>query len=270
MLAEFVIGKQAEGQPDVYYVRGTKSEDPNAIYLAKLKIDLSTKFGDWIEPDLLKIDRDKLTDIRSDNYSIDEGQGVVVQGEVTELERKSSSDPWKLIGLNNKTEELKTDTVLQIANNIDGMRLIGVRPKPQGINPDLSIDKKIVDSRELAAVLLGDMAARGFLYRVRPAQAEQRSSSPKRANSRPGPAKESAMPCISGRFSPARNLTSKRDFPNPPTSPRTPRKGTDAKSGSADSKAVDKAKGPEKKGRYLMVYATFDPKLVGEAPEEAQ
>ena len=148
MLAEFVIGKPAEGQTDVYYVRGTKTGDANAIYLAKLKIDLSTKFSDWIEPDLLKVDRDKLTDIRSDNYSIDETQGVVVPGEITELSRKTPNDPWKLNGLKDK-EEIKTDVVNQIVSNLDGLRLVGVRPKPQGVNPDLSIDKRVADSREL-------------------------------------------------------------------------------------------------------------------------
>ena len=93
VLAEFVVGKPAEGQTDVYYVRGTKTDDPNGIYLAKLKIDLSTKFGDWIEPDLLKVDRDKLTDIRSDNYSIDEQQGVLIPGEITELHTQDAQRP---------------------------------------------------------------------------------------------------------------------------------------------------------------------------------
>ena len=148
VLAEFVVGKPAEGQTDVYYVRGTKTDDPNGIYLAKLKIDLSTKFGDWIEPDLLKVDRDKLTDIRSDNYSIDEQQGVLIPGEITELTRKTPNDPWTLKGPDTKKEELKTDVVNQIVNNLDGLRLVGVRPKPPGINPDLSIDKKYADSRD--------------------------------------------------------------------------------------------------------------------------
>ncbi|HEV8000111.1 MAG TPA: DUF4340 domain-containing protein, partial [Planctomycetaceae bacterium] len=65
VLAEYVIGKKKEatgpGQGDLYYIRATKADDPNTIYLANLKIDLSTKFGDWIEPDLLKVDRENLT-----------------------------------------------------------------------------------------------------------------------------------------------------------------------------------------------------------------
>jgi Domain of unknown function (DUF4340) len=267
VLAEFVVGKQAENQPDVYYVRGTKSDDSNAIYLAKLKIDLSTKFGDWIEPDLLKIDRDKLTDIRSDNYSIDEGQGVVVQGEVTELERKSSSDPWKLIGLNDKTEELKTDTVLQIANNIDGMRLIGVRPKPQGINPDLSIDKKIVDSRELAAVLLGDMAARGF-YIASDQRGGQKKLVSKEGEFEAGTSEGIRYALHFGQIFTGTEFDIETGLSKSADKSKDAKKGTDAKSGSADSKAGDKAKGPEKKGRYLMVYAAFDPKLVGEPPKK--
>src|SRR4051812_12378497 len=69
VLAEYVVGKKVEGQTDVYYVRAPK-KDGDAVYRAKLKIDLSTKFSDWIEPDLLKLNRDALTDVRIDNYSI--------------------------------------------------------------------------------------------------------------------------------------------------------------------------------------------------------
>jgi hypothetical protein len=267
VLAEFVVGKQAENQPDVYYVRGTKSEDPNAIYLAKLKIDLSTKFGDWIEPDLLKIDRDKLTDIRSDNYSIDETQGVLIPGEITELERKSSSDPWKLVGLKDKTEELKTDTVLQIANNIDGIRLIGVRPKPQGINPDLTIDKKIVDSRELAAVLLGDMAARGF-YIASDQRGGQKKLVSKEGEFEAGTSEGILYDFPFGKIFTGTEFDIETGLPKTANKSKDAKKGADAKGGPADGKANEKAKGPEKKGRYLMVYAAFDPKLVGDSPKK--
>src|SRR3990172_1110381 len=61
-LADYIIGKKVEGQPDQYYVRRF---DEKETYRAHLKIDLSTRFSDWIEPDLLKLDRYALKDRKS-------------------------------------------------------------------------------------------------------------------------------------------------------------------------------------------------------------
>jgi hypothetical protein len=268
VLAEYVVGKPAEGQTDLYYVRGTKTEDNNAIYLAKLKLDLSTKFGDWIEPDLLKVDRDKLTDIRSDSYSIDDTQGVLVPGEVTELKRKTSTDPWKLIGMNDKTEELKTDVVNQIVTNLDGLRLVGVRPKPQGVNPDLSIDKRIADSRELVFALRSDMANRGFYI------ASDRRGGATRLVSKEGEFEAGTNEGLRyalhfGQIFTGTEFDIETGLSKDGKS-KDGKKETDKKSATVDSKAADKKepekKEPVKKGRYLMIYAAFDPKLVGEPP----
>ncbi len=153
VLAEYVIGKKVEGGPgqaqsDAYYVRATRTNqnDGDATYIARLKIDLSTKFGDWIEPSLLKVDRDNLSDIRIDNYSIDEQQGAIVPGDVAELTKKSSTDQWKLVGLHDGKEELKMDVVNQLVNSLDGLRLVGVRPKPPGLSADLTPDPRLEKS----------------------------------------------------------------------------------------------------------------------------
>ncbi len=261
------IGKQAEGQTDVYYVRGTKTDDNNAIYLAKLKIDLSTKFSDWIEPDLLKVDRDKLTDIRSDNYSIDEQQGVLVPGEVTELTRKTSSDPWTLVGINDKTEELKTDVVNQIVNNLDGLRLVGVRPKPPGVNPDLSIDKRIADSRELVFALRSDMANRGFYIASDPHGGKTRLVS-KEGEFEAGTSDGIRYALHFGQIFTGTEFDIETGLSKAADKSKDAKKDADKKTGSVDGKATEKAKEPVKKGRYLMVYAVFDPKLLGEPPQK--
>jgi Domain of unknown function (DUF4340) len=267
VLAEYVIGKQAEGQQDVYYVRGTKTQDPNAIYLAKLKIDLSTKFGDWIEPDLLKIDRDKLVDVRSDSYSIDEGQGVLVPGEVTELSRKASSDPWKLNGLNDKKEELKTDVVNQVVNNIDTLRLVGVRPKPPGINPDLSLDKRIADRPDLIMALKGDMATKGYYIARMPGSDKPKLVS-KEGEFEAGTNEGVRYALHFGQIFTGTEFDIETGLSKSGDKAKDAKKEGDKKAGAADAKTNEKSKEPEKKGRYLMVYATFDPKLVGEPPQK--
>ena len=270
-LAEFIIGKQADGQPDVYYVRGTKTDDPNAIYLAKLKIDLSTKFSDWIEPDLLKVDREKLTDIRSDNYSIDEARRAIIQGEVTELSRKTPNDPWTLAGLKSATEELKTDVVNQVVNNLDGLRLVGVRPKPQGVNPDLSIDKRIADSPELAALFQNDMASRGFHLAV-----DRRSGKTKLLSNEgefeAGTSEGVRYMLHFGQIFTGTEFDIETGLAKSADKSKDAKKGAGEKNASTDAAAektaAEKTKEPVKKGRYLMVYTVFDPKLVGEPPQK--
>lgn len=266
VLAEFVIGKPAEGQTDVYYVRGTKTDDPNGIYLAKLKIDLSTKFGDWIEPDLLKVDRDKLTDIKSDNYSIDEQQGVLVPGEVTELTRKTPNDPWTLAKLDTKKDELKTDVVNTIVNNLDGLRLVGVRPKPPGINPDLSINKKLVDSRQLEMALQADMANHGF-YLAGDRGGNTRVVS-KEGEFDAGTNEGLRYTLRFGQIFTGTEFDIETGLSKPGDKAKDAKKEGDKKGESTASKGIEKSKEATKKGRYLMVYATFDPKLVGEPPQK--
>ena len=271
VLAEYVIGKPAEGQTDVYYVRGTKSRDPNAIYLAKLKIDLSTKFGDWIEPDLLKVDRDKLTEIRSDNYSIDEQQGVLVPGQVVELTRKTTNDPWTLQGLDTKKDELKTDVVNTIVNNLDGLRLVGVRPKPPGVNADLSINKKLVDSRELEFALRANMADHGF-YLAGDRKGNMKVVS-KEGEFDAGTNEGLRYTLRFGQIFTGTEFDIETGLSKPGDKAKDAKKDGDKKAETADAKAADakaadKSKEATKKGRYLMVYASFDPKLVGEPPQK--
>jgi hypothetical protein len=266
VLAEYVIGKQEEGQPDVYYIRGTKSHDPNAIYKTKLKIDLSTKFSDWIEPDLLKVDRDKLTEIKSDNYSIDEQQGVLVPGEIIDLTRKTPNDPWTLKGLDTKKDEVKTDVVNQIVNNLDSLRLVGVRPKPPGVNADLSINKKLVDSREIEMALRADMANHGF-YLAGDRKGNMKVVS-KEGEFDAGTNEGLRYTLRFGQIFTGTEFDIETGLSKPGDKAKDAKKEGDKKGEPADAKSADKSKEPQKKGRYLMVYASFDPALVGQPPQE--
>jgi hypothetical protein len=160
VLADYIIGKKAEGEENRYNVRHPKEKE---TYVAELKINLSTKFADWIESDLLKMERDEMSEIVINKYSIDEDQLRIVDREVNKLTRKSFSDPWKLEGLNEEAEELKADEVSRLVSNLDDLKIVGVRPKPQGLNPDLSLDPKVSRQPLLVSVLRNDLASKGFL-----------------------------------------------------------------------------------------------------------
>lgn len=129
-LVDFIIGKQVPDQPNEYYVRKV---DEDSVYRTNLNVDLSSEFSDWIEPDLLKVERDRLVEIIVNKYSIDEGQGRIVDRELATLKRKKSTDPWELEGLNKATEKLNTSDVNQMINTLSDLKIQGIRPKPTGI-----------------------------------------------------------------------------------------------------------------------------------------
>ncbi len=162
-LADFIIGKPVEDRTDEYYVRRA---DEIETYQVALQIDLSTKFSEWIDPDLLKLERDDLVEMVATRPAVDpNGQYT---GEKSRLTRASSSDDWKLDGLDEETQELKTDDVREMVSALDDLRIVGVRPKMQGITADLGLDLPAVvkQNPQLTQQFIGglkrDLGNKGF------------------------------------------------------------------------------------------------------------
>ena len=160
VLADYIIGKKVEGQDGAYFVRIPLETE---TYRTKLNIDLSTKFSDWIEPDLLKLERDTLTSVVINNYSIDERQRRIIDRAGSKLTRKLFSDPWKLEGLDEEKEELKEDEIRTMVNNLADLKIVGVRPKPKGLNADFTLDEKVARNPLLLATLSASLESKGFL-----------------------------------------------------------------------------------------------------------
>jgi hypothetical protein len=162
VLVDLIIGKQLKDRPGFFYIR-KPGED--STYVAKVSLDLSTKFADWVETDLLKIDRNDLTEIVENNYKTEDAGGgrlQIVAGEMSRLTREKSADPWKLDGLDEATEELDLTKVNAMIGALDDLKLVGVRPKPKGFNPDLSIDPEYVKRQSDLQQLAFDLQARGY------------------------------------------------------------------------------------------------------------
>lgn len=179
VLADFIIGKKVEGQTDAYYVRLPNEKE---TYIARLKIDLSTRFADWIEADLLKFDRDDLIRLVIDKYAVKEEEiaenGLVylmrvidtATREKSTLTRKEWSDPWKLEGLDEEAYEVDKDKVRELVNDLDDLKIIGVRPKPPGINADLTLDPQYVRNKLQRDILQQELASKGFFVLADPDQ----------------------------------------------------------------------------------------------------
>lgn len=157
VLADYIIGKQVPGQAGYYYVR---KPDEKQTFKAKVELNLSTKFTDWIESDVLNLEGTRLTriDVQKHTLEISRREVKLVGEERNLLTRKNSSDPWKLEGLDEATEEVNQDEVRKMVTALDDLKVVGVRPKPESLRRDLRGDEGIKLDQETAE----DLADRGF------------------------------------------------------------------------------------------------------------
>ena len=162
-----------------YFVRNPEEQQ---TYKVKLKIDLSTKFSDWIDPDLLRIDPNLVTAVTIDNYSLEEDQSnplspnkalFKAQGDKIEMTRESNTEAWKLEGLINEVEELETPKVTEMLAVFDQLKIAGVRPKSKykgfflltpdlklNIQPEFETDKQSLG--QAIQQLQGELDQKGF------------------------------------------------------------------------------------------------------------
>jgi len=140
---ESVLKTQAKTKDDgnkarpLHYVR---RHDEEETYLARIELNVSTRFSDWIEPDLLKLKADDLRKLEIHNYEVrqtlvpvGDGQAIMkavkVRPETLVVSRDQQWDPWKLKGLDETTESLKTEKMTDVVNVLDEMKILGVNPR---------------------------------------------------------------------------------------------------------------------------------------------
>ena len=133
VLADFIIGKEVKDHPDQRYVRAPGQK---RTYGVNVKVDLSTRFADWIETNLLKLDAAKVRKVVIDHKGVDIANRTVVNGEVITLERKDAASPWTIEGTP-PGKEPNTETLLALSNALGDLKIAGIRPKPPGLTADL-------------------------------------------------------------------------------------------------------------------------------------
>jgi len=132
VLAELIIGEEVEGRPGQRFVR---IPEQRRTYMAEIEADLSTRFADWVETDLLKLNSFDIEKLVFDNYSVDEEAGLVRPGEKVVASRKDGS--FSVEELKEETEEVATETLEEAGRVLDDLRIVGVRPKPTGLTSKL-------------------------------------------------------------------------------------------------------------------------------------
>ncbi|MFN3157926.1 MAG: hypothetical protein ACE37I_01350 [Rubinisphaera brasiliensis] len=247
-LLDLIIGKQVDNREGFFYVRHPKEKQ---TYVAELDLELTTDFGEWIEPDLLQINTTDLREMVIKDYSIDESSRRIVFNDVLKLRRPDASSSWKLEG-QQENEKLKTAAINQIITTADNLKIIGVRPKPQGLSSDL----KLTGSFSTDDFGLLDLQSKG--YYVVPTQGGAELF-----------ANEGDLEVVTEngvvyvlRFG---EVFTGDEFDI--------EVGSASESGEADE-AEDKAETTAenqdglKQSRYLFVTVQFDPTVIGEKPEK--
>lgn len=156
LLVDIIVGKEIEGRPGFHYVRMPSGDGSKRVYGTELKLDISTKFEDWIEKDLLKVERDEFISMIYDPYSVDEVEGRVtgfnpVRAEAVDPSATSKQD-WKA-GEGTEVppgKQIDSMKVRQMLTQMASLKIVGVRPRPQVRN--------ILEQQILAQ----DMKRKGF------------------------------------------------------------------------------------------------------------
>lgn len=146
VLADLIIGRQAPDREGFYFVRipGQKR-----VYVSQLGVDISARFGDWIERDLLLMDRNRVEETVLEDYTINERTLRVEQRGRLAL-RKEDGD-WTAEGLGSG-EEVDSFEVNELLRAADELEIVGVRPKPAGIAATLTGDTAGVSNADILSL----------------------------------------------------------------------------------------------------------------------
>lgn len=145
VLADFIVGAEVEDRRGYRYLRvpGQKR-----TYEVKTEADVSARFQDWIETDLLKVSPFDLRRIEINSYTINERMGRIENRQRTLLTKQD--EKWQLGG-----REPNSDTMSGLTTALDALRIVDVQPKPQGLSEDLKAQAGIQPTRENFVSLQG-------------------------------------------------------------------------------------------------------------------
>lgn len=132
ILADFIVGKEVPGRAGLRFVR---VPDQKRVYVARMDVDLTASFEDWIETDLLQVEKGSLDLVTIHDYSIDERTRRVNQRGKLSLARTAGG--WTADRMSSG-EEVDSLTMQELLTAIDELSIVGVRPKPVGISQSLA------------------------------------------------------------------------------------------------------------------------------------
>jgi hypothetical protein len=183
-LASLIVGKSPKGQPDQHFVR-RPSQD--RVYVTKINLDqISTKFEDWIDKDLLNINPLDVSAMELKSYSFkpmrDPSSGRTVlqlspKADLNviyddKLSKWTPGDLWAYATQDQQSvkkeaplseqEELDSAKLDGLKTALDNLQIAGVRRKPAGFTADLKAEKSFAENGEA----IESLRSKGFIPRA--------------------------------------------------------------------------------------------------------
>lgn len=247
VLAEFIIGNEVRDHAGQRYVRVPTQK---RTYAVNVKAELSTKFADWIETNLLKVDAGHVREVDFDNHKVDPEAMQIVPGDKFKITRKDGVAPWEASLPVPAGQEINTEKLGTLTSALADLKIVGVRPKPAGLSRELKVSTS-GDVKPTTTSELQSLVTRGF------------------------------YPTKNGLFSNQGDVVVKTDegavytlrYGEVTFSSGDALEAGSKEEGEAKKDAAAKKDKPEgaAENRFLMVTVTFDPTLVPEPtkpPEE--
>ncbi|HAK55183.1 MAG: DUF4340 domain-containing protein [Vicinamibacterales bacterium] len=152
-LADFIIGGELEDRPGFRFVR---LPDQKRVYAVRMDVDLSTSFADWIEPDLLLLEQADIGRLQLYDYAIDERTLSINDRDTVTLEKTDGT--WTGDSRMPADREVDSTKVTELLTAVDGLSIVGVRPKPEGLSANL----QRVEEGGITRADLASLQSRGY------------------------------------------------------------------------------------------------------------
>jgi len=132
VLADYILGNKIEGREGFRFLR---IPEQKRIYAVRTDFDVSTKFSDWIEADLLQVPGPEDIEMAIiKDYRVNERQGRINERDEITLTRDGAA--WKMNRMP-RGKEANTTKITELMKAIDELSIVGVRPKPKGLSASL-------------------------------------------------------------------------------------------------------------------------------------
>ena len=150
VLSDLIFGKAVKEKAGVRYVR---LPDQKRVYESKVPYEVSAKFSDWVETDLLQVASGQLKKLVMNSYTIDEEAELIKEQEVQTLE-KDAEGKWRLQSLA-AGEELKKEVVDEMVAALDELKIVDVRRKPESVAKFFRGEQKGLTLQDLGSLQAG-------------------------------------------------------------------------------------------------------------------
>lgn len=176
-LVDLIVGRQVKDGEGLHYVRRA---DQDFVYVVDIDpADFSTNFENWIEDDLLKFNPWEIKQVTLNDYSAQivlAGGGLGVEPDYRTrmtLRYDDTESEWHAVKLEKATnprtgdyeafeladnEQLDADTLTDLKNALDDLRIVDVARKPAGLSANLKAGEDFFADNEALLSLID----RGF------------------------------------------------------------------------------------------------------------